>query len=67
MNVGKPFEVTHEEYERSLKNGGYMAGEDIRKHFDDSILMGYGLYSCKIHKTEDGRFICTYLTGSSCD
>ena len=32
MKVGTPFEVTKEEYERSLENGGYMAGEDVRKH-----------------------------------
>lgn len=67
MKVGKPFEVTKEEYERSLENGGYMAGEDVQRHFDDSILCGYGLYCCKIHQTDDGRYICTYEIGSSCD
>lgn len=67
MKTGTPFEVTKEVYERACQNGGYMAGEDIRKHFSDSIIMGYGLYSCKVHQTEDGKYICTYETGSSCD
>jgi len=67
------FEVTKEEFERAREGAKdktqksfYMAGEDVMKHFDDSILCGYGLYDCKIYE-EDGKYVCRYYTGSSCD
>ena len=54
MTVGKPFEVSKEVFERAKargqRGGGYyyMTTEDQRAHFSDAILMGYGLYNCKI-------------------
>jgi len=66
MRKGKEFEVSKEEYERAKVNGGYMSGEDIKNHFSDSILCGYGLYDCQIRE-ENGKYICSYWTGDSCD
>lgn len=73
MIKGTPFEVSKEVYERAKaraknKDGKffYMAPEDERTLFSDSIRLGYGLYGCMVHE-EDGKYICTYSTGSSCD
>ncbi len=73
MTIGKAFEVTKEVFDRAkarardVKDGYYyMTGEDQRAHFSDAILMGYGLYNCKVHE-EDGKYICTWMCGDSCD
>ena len=75
MIVGKPFEVSKEVYERAkkrcegrdIRDGYYWMDDDDRKElFSASILYGYGLYNCKVHE-EDGKYICTYETGSTCD
>lgn len=76
MASRKPFEVSKEVYERAKAQykgkediaGGYyyMAAEDRNKLFSDAILYGYGLYSCMVHE-EDGKYICTWECGDSCD
>lgn len=66
MRIGTEFEVTKDVYDRAVKNGGYMASEDERKHFSEAILCGYGLYNCRVRE-ENGKYICSYMTGSSCD
>lgn len=73
MRKGTEFEVTKEEYERAkagakdkTRSSYYMSGEDIPKHFSESIVCGYGLYDCQIRE-ENGKYICSYWTGDSCD
>lgn len=66
MRAGKEFEVPKEVYDRAAANGGYMVGVDKSNYFSDSILVGYGLYSCKIRE-EGGKYICSYMIGDSCD
>lgn len=74
MVVGKPFEVSREVYERARANtiepekrtAYYMAEEDEEKLFPVSIRCGYGLYDCKVYE-KDGKYICTWMRGSSCD
>ena len=66
MRRGKDFEVTKEVYDRAKANRGYMAKEDEEKLFSESIRYGYGLYRCVV-KEVDGKYICSYETGSSCD
>ena len=66
MRYGKDFEVPKEVYERAKAHGGYMAEEDKPQFFSNSILVGYGLYRC-IVKEENGKYICSYMTGDSCD
>ena len=39
---------------------------DKEKLFGSAVLCGYGLYSCSVHE-EDGKYICTYTIGDSCD
>lgn len=79
MTVGKPFEVSKDVYERAMARykdredlmeaaGGYywMTNDDKKNLFSDAILMGYGLYNCMVHE-EDGKYICTWECGDSCD
>lgn len=78
MIRGKDFEVSKEVYERakarymSNHNGDegngvyYMTSEDEKEIFNISVLCGYGLYDCKVRE-KDGKYICSYMTGSSCD
>lgn len=66
MVKGYDFEVTKDVYERAQAHGGYMADEDIVKYFDAAILCGYGLYSCMVYE-EDGKYICSWWRGASCD
>ena len=77
MRTGTPFEVSKDVYDRargmyaesgreSYDGYYYMAQQDQNELFSESIRWGYGLYNCKVHE-EDGKYICTYETGSSCD
>lgn len=64
--ITEEFEVTEEVYERAKANRGYMTDEDILTHFSNSILCGYGLYNCQVYE-RDGKYICSYWRGASCD
>ena len=73
MTKGTPFEVPKEVFDRAKaqarnKNGKYfyMTGEDERKYFSDAERIGYGLYGCMVCE-EDGKYMCHYSLGSSCD
>lgn len=66
MRIGTPFEVTKDVYDRAQQNRGYMISKDQDKFFSDAILYGYGLYNCRVQE-KDGKYICTYETGSTCD
>lgn len=66
MQQGKEFEVSKDVYERALTRGGYMCEEDRQELFPVSILWGYGLYDCRVRE-KDGKYICSYKTGDSCD
>lgn len=76
MTVGTPFEVPKEVFDRAkaqctLENKEsrkwfYMAPEDRPKYFSESILCGYGLYGCEVVE-EDGKYMCHYSVGDSCD
>ena len=73
MVQGKPFEVSKEVFERAKANCTdktrkryYMADDDKCELFSEAIRWGYGLYDCQVHE-EDGKYICTWCMGSSCD
>ena len=73
MVKGTPFEVSKEVYDRAKaqctkedETSFYMTLEDRNELFPESIRWGYGLYDCKVHE-EDGKYICTWWRGSSCD
>ena len=73
MKTGKPFEVSKEVYERAKANSVnkdlvsfYMAKQDEEELFSESIRWGYGLYNCRVYE-EDGKYICTWEMGDSCD
>lgn len=73
MRRGTPFEVSKEMFERAKANSVnkdaksyYMAPEDQEKQFSEAIRWGYGLYDCRIYE-EDGKYICHWSMGDSCD
>lgn len=66
MRIGTEFEVSKEVYERAAKDRGYMAVEDRENFFSEDIRWGYGLYDCKVRQEGD-KYICSYMTGSTCD
>lgn len=73
MKRGTPFEVSKEVFERAKARSVnkdaksfYMVDEDEQELFSESIRYGYGLYNCRVHE-EDGKYICTWDMGSSCD
>jgi len=66
MRKGKEFEVSKEVYDRAKANRGYMANQDKVALFSESIRYGYGLYCCVVRE-KDGKYICSYEIGDSCD
>ena len=66
MVKGRDFLVSKEVYDRAVMNRGYMATQDQKEYFDDSILCGYGLYNCTVRE-ENGKYICSWWSGSTCD
>lgn len=73
MKQGKPFEVSKEVYDRAREAANnkeqtyyFMTARDREELFDLSITCGYGLYSCMVHE-ENGKYICTWVSGDSCD
>ena len=74
MVKGTDFEVSKEVFERAKANcskktrndGYYMAESDKKELFDESIRWGYGLYDCQVRE-ENGKYICSWWRGSSCD
>jgi len=74
MVKGEPFEVSKEVYDRAKESyigeeeqsSYYMTHDDRERLFSESIRWGYGLYNCRVHE-EDGKYICTWWRGDSCD
>lgn len=73
MRKGTDFEVSKEVYDRAKAQSKnqegkcfYMTESDKEKLFSESVRWGYGLYSCMVRE-EDGKYICSYWTGDSCD
>lgn len=73
MRQGTPFEVEKEVFDRAKAQSRnkdakyfYMTEADKVKIFPVWERCGYGVYSCMVHE-EDGKYICTYETGDSCD
>lgn len=76
MRKGTDFEVSKDVYDRAVANyvgkdkplngAYYMAKQDQEKLFSEAIRWGYGLYSCMVRE-EDGKYICSYWTGDTCD
>lgn len=73
MVKGKDFEVSKEVYERAKaqckdekSNCFYVTEDDINEIFPTSLLMGYGVYGVTVREV-DGKYICSYERGDSCD
>ena len=74
MVRGKDFEVTKEVFERAKAQykgdkpgySYYMTDDDKNDLFNACLLYGYGVYNCKVHE-ENGKYICTWCRGATCD
>ena len=60
-------EITPEQYNRAVKNNGMIADCDKHTVFSDSELYGYGVYLPKVRMDENGRCLCSFKRGESCD
>lgn len=58
--------ITKEQYERALKNGGYITTNDEKLIFNICELCGYGVYSPMVAKEGD-KYIVNFYIGDSCD
>ena len=66
MVRGEDFEISKEVYDRAMKNGGYITGEDEKNLFSEAMLCGYGVYGDMAYE-KDGKYWCRWEHGSSCD
>ena len=74
MVKGDDFEVSKEVFERAKAqyigktptDSYYMTKEDQKREFSEAIRWGYGLYDCKVRE-ENGKYICSWWRGETCD
>ncbi len=59
-------EITEEIYNNAMNNHGYIASADEKKVFTMAEMCGYGIYSPKVAKTENG-YVVNFYMGDSCD
>ena len=62
----EPFEINKEVYDRAKENRGYIIDSDKKELFPPHLLYGYGVYGAMAYE-KDGKYYCSYQTGSSCD
>ena len=60
-------EITREQYERAISNYGFIADVDLHDVFTESEIYGYGIYYARAYIGVNGKYICSYSRGSSCD
>lgn len=58
--------ISKEIYDRAKERKGCLTREDYGKVFDDTELMGYGVYGARAYE-ENGEFFVWFQMGSSCD
>lgn len=59
--------LTEADYkERINRKWFYMTTEDEMIYFSESLRWGYGIYSVIVSE-KDGKYICTWERGDSCD
>ena len=59
-------EITAEQYGRAMENHGVVAECDRHDIFTDAELYGYGVYLPRV-RADNGKYICEYNRGESCD
>ena len=59
-------EITKEQYDRAIQNGGLIDDIDRRDIFTESERYGYGIYS-PMAFTQDGKYMVAYFRGNTCD
>ena len=58
--------ITEEIYNNAMANHGFITSADKDKVFNIAELCGYGVYSPKVAKTENG-YVVNFYMGDSCD
>ena len=58
--------ITKEMYGRAVQNGGQLTREDYWNVFNESDVMGYGVYNERLAE-EEGNYYVTFNRGSSAD
>lgn len=59
-------EITKDQYDRAMKNHGYLTDEDMDKVFTTAELCGYGVYGAVVSHYAD-RYVVRFEMGDSCD
>ena len=59
-------EIEKDLYEQIHAHGDIMTKDEENEYFSDAIRWGYGLYDCQVRE-ENGKYICSWWRGSSCD
>lgn len=60
-------EITREMYDRAGgEDGKYLTEDDKNAIFSVADLWGYGIYGARVYQA-DGKYICRYERGDSCD
>ena len=58
--------ITKEQYERGMKNHGYLTKDDEDLVFTDAERLGYGVYGASVEVDGDNYYVSFWL-GDSCD
>lgn len=59
-------EITKEQYDRAIRNGGVITRADRQEIFSDAERYGYGIYGASAFQ-EDGKYMVSYSRGETCD
>lgn len=66
MIKGNDFEISKDIYDRAQEHYGWILSEDQDKIFDNTWLLGYGVYRAMAYE-KDGKYYCSWYHGESCD
>ena len=59
-------EITKDQYDRAMQNGGVVTGADRQDIFSDAERYGYGIYGARAFQ-EDGKYMVAFFRGETCD
>ena len=66
MILTKSREISKEEYDKAMDNGGRLTGDQELEILGGAYVYGYGLYGTAVYQ-EDGKYMVSFRHGDSCD
>ena len=66
MIITKSREISKEEYDKAMANGGRLTEEQELEILGESIVRGYGVYGTAVYMDGD-KYMLKYETNDSCD